>query len=132
MTATDHRKILVFGFAIFSAIFAFTFLLLMLVSLGVFVALGISLWHESGDNNQAGVGILGGVLAVVFYCLMGLVFVLPTASASWKIWKHKRHARVWGIIAAIVLLPMMPLGTALGVYGLWFLFSVEGRQLFSR
>ena len=104
----------------------------MLVSLGVFVALGISLSHETGDNNQAGVGILGGVFAIVFYCLMGLVFVLPTAAASWKIWKHKRHARAWGIIAAIVLLPMMPLGTALGVYGLWFLFSVEGRQLLSR
>ena len=132
MTAIDHRKMLALGFAIFSAIFAFTFLLLMLVSLGVFVALGISLSQETGDTNQTGFGLLGGAFAVVFYCLMGLVFVLPTASASWKIWKNKRHGRLWGVIAAIVLLPMMPLGTALGIYGLWFLFSVEGRHSFSR
>ena len=71
------------------------------------------------------------MFAVIFYCVLGAIFVLPTALASWKMWKRKRHARLWGIIAAIALLPIMPLGTALGVYGLWFLLSPEGQEFFS-
>ena len=122
MNELDHRRILAIGFAVFAGIFAFTFLLLMLVSLGVFMALGIAFTRETGDANQAGVGILGGVFAIVFYGLMGAVCVVPTAAASLKLWKGRPHARGWGIIAAIVLLPLVPLGTAFGVYGLWFFF----------
>ena len=68
MTATDHNKILGIGFAAFAAIFFFTFLLLVLVTVGVFVALGISFANETGDPKQAGVGILGVVFTVVFNC----------------------------------------------------------------
>lgn len=127
-TTAPHHKILGFGYAGFAAIFLFTFLLLTLVSVGVFVALGISFANESGDPNQAGVGIFGAVFTVVFYGVLGLIWVLPPALAGWKILKRKPRARLWGIIAAIVLIPVFPLGTALGVYGLWFFFSAEGRK----
>ena len=106
-------------------------MLLMLVSLGVFLALGISFAGETGDTNQVGFGVLGGVFAVVFYVVLGLVLVFPTAAASWKMWKRKRHARVWAIIASIAVAPVMPLGTFLGIYGLWFLFSSKGRSFYS-
>ena len=128
MTAIQHNKILAVGFAVFAVIFAFAFLLLMVVSLGVFVALGISLANETGNSQQAGIGVLGGVVTVIFYCSLGAIFVLPTALASRKMLKHRQHARIWGVIAAILVLPIMPLGTMLGVYGLWFLFSAEGRS----
>ena len=123
MTAADHKKLLAIGFAAFAAIFLFTFLLLVLVTVGVFVALGITFAKESGDPNQAGIGILGAVFTVIFYGVLGIVCVLPPALASWKMLKRKPRARFWGIIAAIVLLPVFPLGTLLGVYGLWFFFS---------
>jgi hypothetical protein len=128
MTSTDHNKILAFGFAAFAAIFFFTFLLLTLVSVGVFVALGISFANESGDPNQAGFGILGAIFTVIFYGVLGLICVLPPALASWKMLKRRRRARFWGILASIVVLPILPLGTALGIYGLWFFFSPEGRK----
>ena len=123
MTGVDHNKILAFGFAAFAAIFFFTFLLLALVSVGVFVALGITFANESGDPNQAGVGILGAIFTVIFYGVLGLICVLPPALASWKMLKRKPGARLWGIIAAIVVMPILPLGTALGVYGLWFFLA---------
>jgi len=128
MTGADHHKILAIGFAAFAAILFFTFLLLALVSVGVFVALGITFANESGDPNQAGVGILGVIFTVIFYGGLGLVCVLPIAMASWQMLKRRPRARVWGIIAAIVLLPIIPLGTMLGVYGLWFFFSAQGRN----
>lgn len=124
----NQIKILAIGFAAFAAIYFFTFLLLMLVTTGVFVALGITIANDSGDMNQAGIGILGAVFTVVFYGVLGLICVLPTALASWKLLKRKRGARVWSILAAIVVLPIIPLGTALGGYSLWFFFSEQGRN----
>ena len=130
MTAIEHNKILGVGFAAFAAIFAFTFLLLLVVSLGVFVALGISLANETGNGQQAGIGVLGGVVAAIFYGLLGAIFVVPMALASWKMLKRRRNARIWGIIAAILVVTIMPLGTMLGIYGLWFFFSAEGRRFY--
>ena len=130
MTAKENNKIVAIGLAVFAAIIAFTFLLLTAVSLGVFVALGITFANETGDSRQAGIGILGGVITVIFYGVLGAVFVLPPALATWKMLKRRRNARVWGIIGAILILPIMPLGTALGIYGLWFFFSAEGRQFY--
>jgi len=129
MTAVEHNKYLAIGFAIFAAIFAFTFLLLMLVSLGVFVGLGISLANQAQDPNQLATGLFGGVFAVVFYLVLGLIFVLPLATASRKLWKRRRRARAWAIIAAIIILWMIPIGTALAVYALWFCFGV-GKELY--
>ena len=130
MTVFEHNKILGIGFAAFAAIFAFTFLLLLVVSLGVFVALGISLANETGNGQQAGIGVLGGVGAAIFYGLLGAIFVVPMALASWKMLKRRRNARIWGIIAAILVVTIMPLGTMLGIYGLWFFFSAEGRRFY--
>ena len=127
MTDADHNKILAIGFAAFAAILFLTFLLLALVSVGVFVALGLTFANETGNPNQAGAGILAAIFTVIFYGGLGLVCVIPLALASWKMFKRRPGARLWGIIAAIVLLPIIPLGTALGVYGLWFFFSAQGR-----
>ena len=128
MTAADHNKILAIGFAAFAAIFFLTFLFLALVSVGVFVALGITFANESGDPNQAGVGILGAIFTVIFYGGLGLIGVLPPAMASWKMLKRRPGARIWGILASIVVLPILPLGTALGAYGLWFFFGARSRK----
>ena len=130
MTGADHNKILAIGFGVFAAIFLLTFLLLLLVTSGVFVALGFSLASESGDDKQVGLGILGGIVTVIFYVVLGLICVLPTALASWKLFKRKSSARFWATVAATVILPVFPMGTALGIYGLWFLFSAEGKYLY--
>lgn len=103
----------------------------MLVSLGVFVALGISFASETGDGNQAGIGILGGVFSALFYGVLAVIFVVPTALASLKMLKRRRHARIWSFVAALAVLPIMPLGTILGIYGIWFFFSSEGKEFYA-
>jgi len=130
MTGADHNKILAIGFGAFAAIFFFTFLLLLIVTTGVFVALGITFAKETGDSTQAGIGILGGVFTVIFYGVLGIICVFPTAMAGWKMLKRRKRARLHGIIASIVVVPIFPLGTILGVYGLWFFFSAEGKRFY--
>jgi hypothetical protein len=131
MTALEHNKYLAVGFGVFAALFGFTFLLLMLVTMGAFVAVGFSIAKETGDANQAGIGVLGVVFTVVFYVVLGLALVLPTAVASRKLWKLRQGARGWGIIAAILVFWALPVGTFLAIYALWFLFSTEGRKLYA-
>ncbi len=109
MTVIEHNKFLAIGFGVFAAIFAFTA-------------------NDPGNGPGAGIGIIGGVVAVIFYALLGAIFVLPLAVASRKMLKRRRHARPWGIIAAILVVTIIPLGTMLGIYGLWFFFSAEGRR----
>lgn len=131
MTALEHNKYLAIAFGVFAALFGFTFVLLMLVTAGVFVALGISFANETGKADQAGIGILGGVFTVLFYVVLGLIVVLPTAVASRKLWNRRSGARIWGIIAAILIVWTFPVGTFLAVYALWFLFSSKGRSLYA-
>ena len=130
MTAAIHNKIVATGFGAFAAIFLFTFLLLLVMSAGVLVALGITSANETRDSTQMGIGLLGGAFAVVFYGVLGVIFVLPLALASWKMFKRRATARRWGIIAAILVAPILPLGTILGIYGLWLFFSVEGKRFY--
>ena len=132
MTARDHSRILAIGFAAFAVIYLFTFVLLLLVTGGVFVALGITMANDTGDPNQVGFGILGAVFSVIFYGVLGLICVLPPALASWNLFKRKPKVRLWGIIASIVVLPILPLGTALGVYGFWYFFGEAGKSSLSR
>ncbi len=131
MTAKDHSRILAIGFAAFAVIYLFTFLLLLVVTGGVFVALGITMANDTGDPNQAGFGILGAVFTVIFYGVLGVICVLPPALASWKLLKRKPKTRFWGITASIVVLPILPLGTALGVYGFWYFFGEAGKNSLS-
>lgn len=131
MKAADHNKIVAIGFAVFAGIFAFTFVLLMLVSLGVFVALGITMANETGDNTQAGVGIAGGIFSIIFYAVLAAIFVLPPGVAAWKTFKRRPSARVWGTIAAILIVAVAPFGTVLAIYALWFFLSAEGKAFYA-
>jgi hypothetical protein len=131
MSAAEHNKYLAIGLAIFAAILAFTFLLLMFVSSGTFLAIGISMANESGNEQQPLIGVAGAVIAVIFYGFLGLMCVLPASLASWRMFKRRRHARIWGIIASVSFLPIFPMGTMLGIYGLWFFFSAPGRQYYA-
>jgi hypothetical protein len=44
--------------------------------------------------------------------------------------KERPNARVWGIIGSIVAMLNMPLGTAAGIYGVWFLFGEDGKRFY--
>jgi hypothetical protein len=131
MTVNEHNKMLAIGFGIFAALLGFTFLLLVVVTSGVFILLGITTARESGDQTNAAIGVAGVVFTLLFYGFLGAVSIVPLALASWRMTKRKPRARRWGTIAAIVVCLVFPLGTALGVYGLWFLFSDEGKQFYN-
>jgi asparagine N-glycosylation enzyme membrane subunit Stt3 len=69
------------------------------------------------------------VLAVVVGAIM-LLFAAFYLVGGYKMLKEQRSGRVFGMIGSILSLFSFPLGTALGIYGLWFLLGDLGRGLY--
>jgi hypothetical protein len=124
MTAKEHNNLL--------SIFLFIHGGMQMLT-GIFLALiygGIgTVFLSTGHGEQQMMGSVFLVLAVVigllvvafggFYIVTGL-----------KLRKGQSNARVMAIIASCLCLLGFPLGTALGVYGLWFLFGDLGKGLY--
>lgn len=82
---------------------------------------------SSGDGMVAG-GVLGLIGAAV--TIIVLVFSVPGLIAGIGLLSFQPWARILAIVISVLELPAFPFHTALGVYGLWVLLSVEGTALF--
>lgn len=125
MTAQEHNRLLSIFFFIKGGL-----LVLGGLSFGIIYAGMGSIFVASGrtDEDQMVGGIfvvLGIVLGVVFLALAALEIF--TAN---KIRKAQPIGRTLGIVISILSLFSFPLGTALGVYGLWFFFGDLGKGLY--
>lgn len=106
------------GLQVFGGLIA----VLMYGGMGIFAITS----SRRGDDQVFGAIMLGiAVFAVFFVAIIAGI----DAMAGWRLTKGKSGARTWGIVASIISLLGFPLGTALGIYGLWFLFGNEGRDL---
>jgi hypothetical protein len=88
-------------------------------------------YHLVGVSRGAPVDAMRPMVVL----LVGLLItpVIPTTPqiiGGYKLWKERPNARTWGIIGSIVSCLSFPLGTAAGVYGLWFLFGDIGKQYY--
>jgi hypothetical protein len=63
-------------------------------------------------------------------CFLILVMSIPQLIAGVGLLKFRPWARILGIVVAILGLMHVPLGTLVGIYGLWVLFSGETEALF--
>jgi hypothetical protein len=70
-------------------------------------------------------GLAGMALVTMFG-----VFSLPSLITGYGLLYFKSWARIVGIVLSAVSLINFPLGTAVGVYGLWVLLNKETERLF--
>ena len=101
---------------------------------GIMVALiyggmGLGFLAQSQTRDERMVGSIFVVMAVVVAPIV-LIFAGIFLAAGMKLLKEKSGGRTWGIVASIIALFGFPLGTALGIYGLWFLFGDQGKQFY--
>jgi hypothetical protein len=73
------------------------------------------------------IGLTGTALFVVILCIS-----LPGLIAGIGLLKFKPWARVMMIVLSALHILNFPLGTVLGIYGLYVLLSEEGTRLFTR
>ena len=70
------------------------------------------------------IGLAGGALVAFL-----LVLSIPPIIVGLGLLKHREWARISGIIIAALLVFHVPIGTAVGVYGLWTLLNSETARL---
>jgi len=86
--------------------------------------------RQSARNSEE--QMLGTIFIVLAFVIAPIIllFAAINLTAGYKMLKEKAGARNWGIAASVVSLLSIPLGTALGIYGLWFLLGDEGKQFY--
>ena len=125
MTGKDHNKLLGIFHLIQGGLQALG---------GIFVAviygaMGVAFRANAHRPEEQMMGTIFIVLAFAVAPFI-LIFAGINLTAGYKMLKEKAGARTWGVVASIVSLLSVPLGTALGVYGLWFLFGEEGKRYY--
>jgi hypothetical protein len=105
------------------------------LSVALFLALAVgtasAIVGQAADPNDAAVALpiigIAGTALVVFLVAVSL----PGLIAGIGLLKRRPWARILGIIVAILSLVNIPIGTIVGIYGLWVLFSSETEQILS-
>lgn len=126
MTGKDHSKLLGIFFMVQGGLQLLGGIFMVLVYGGLGVGMLASARREDeqiAGGILLGIGVVVGVLVLLF-----AAFYLLT---GWKLHKQNTGARIWGIIASCIALLGFPLGTALGIYGLWFFFGEQGKNFYA-
>jgi len=126
MTAKDHNKLLSIFFLIQGGLQLIAGIFIALIYGGLGAAF-LTTSRRGEEQMMGGIFLVIAVLAGLFV----LIFAGLNLLTGWKLMKEQPGARILGIIASCLVLLGFPLGTALGIYGLWFLFGDQGKQFYS-
>lgn len=145
--ATCHRL-----YGIFSALV--TLFSAVLAVLGVFISslipallktiLGHALFEKLFGSQSSNwmistivyVGRFGPIVLAIFSVLVtlliGLAFTAPFFATASGLKRGRRWTKIAGVIAILLSIEFFPLGTALSLYTLWYLFIGAGRNTLTR
>jgi hypothetical protein len=120
-----HVRVLGVLNIVFGGLGLLTAMMLAVVFAGAAAAVGID-----GDADAAvAIPIIGltGMATVSFLA----AWSLPGIIIGIGLLRLRPWARIAGIVVSILGLIVFPVGTLLGVYGLWVLFSKDSERLFT-
>ena len=110
---------------VWGSLFVFGALILIFIFGGTVGLIG-ALSHEPDAHIAMPIlSLIGGVLAVFL-----LLLSIPSILAGIGLLRLAPWSRILGIVVSALHLFNIPLGTALGIYGLWVLLSNETVSLF--
>ena len=82
----------------------------------------------SGDSTAIRItSIIGQSIGAVLF-----IFSVPGFICGYGLITKKAWSRVFGIILSCLSLFSIPIGTIIGIYGLWTLFKDEAKDLLSK
>ena len=97
---------------------------LLLAAFGFFLFPTIAVISRNAD-----VTMVLSILGTAFGFLM-LLLALPGLAVGYGLLRHKRWARLWGMIIAVFNLLNFPFGTVIGVYALFVLSQQAAIEFF--
>jgi len=122
----EHVKVL----GIIHIVFGCLGLLGALAMAGIFAFGGTIVGLAGRDDPDAliAISVLGAVGTALF--LLFLVLSVPGIVAGWGLLNFKPWARILTIVLSALNLLNFPVGTAIGVYGLWVMLNQETEAMF--
>ena len=123
----DHVRILAYLHIVFGALGTIAAVIVLFVFGGIAGIVGAT---NPGDPDAWHVAMpVIGVVGLVI-CGFVLLLSLPGLIAGFGLLRFRPWARMLAIVLSALDLPGVPIGTALGVYGLWVLLQPETERLF--
>lgn len=132
MTARGHNNL--FG------IFLLVNCLIVAVEVIIWAKIAIFILTEPGAWNGPGPPVhqmFGQMLVVILVvsipaiAIAGIILAIPQILGSLMLFIKSPSAQTWGVVASTFALICFPIGTAVGIYGLWFLLSEKGKRFYS-
>jgi len=122
---TTHVKVLA---VLYIALSALCLLAALFLALAFGTASGIVGMNAEPHDAAIALPIIGlaGTALVTFL----VVTALPGLAAGIGMLRLRPWARILGIVVAVLNLIHVPVGTAIGIYGLWVLLNKETEPLF--
>lgn len=129
MTGRDHAKLLGLLFWLLTG-----FQVAIVGLIGIFYVFVFGIMFSTMPNDEKAPPpemMIPIIIVVVGILLVSTVaFAIPKIIAGYGLRKQKSWARVWAIVACCMAVMSVPLGTAVGVYGLVFLLGENGKAYF--
>jgi len=123
----QHVKILGVLNIVWGAMGALGGLVLLAIFGGVYGIAGVAIGHNPGAQIALPIiAIIGSVIALFL-----LILSVPSIIAGIGLLYFKPWARIFALVISVLHLFNIPIGTALGIYGLWVLLSQDGQHCFS-
>ncbi len=129
MTSEDKSKLLGLFFWLFTALNVIVLVFVAIFFTFFFGAILANAPRKANDPPPEFFVVFFGVIFAIVL-VTTVLFSVPKVIAGYGLRAHKPWARTWAIIASIMCCMSFPLGTAIGVFGLVFLFSDEGKKYF--
>lgn len=125
----EHIRILGILNIIMGGLVALLGCFILLLTGGFATFLGAAIRNGYGDSADGAMAapIIAtvGLAVAIFFILLSL----PSIIGGWGLLRFKSWSRILMIVVSVLSLFHVPLGTALGVYGLWVLFSEDARRI---
>lgn len=124
MTPEQHNKYLAYAHLAYGTLTA----LFTLAILAMFGAMFFAIRNAPVENNAPPPAFF--LFFWLFFAAMYAAFTIPSFIAGYALLKHKPWAKIASIIGGVIAAMFFPIGTAVCVYTLWFLFSEPGKLLY--
>jgi hypothetical protein len=119
----QHVKILGILHIVFGALGVLGAVIVLMIFGGLSAMVHLT---DNGPDLPAPVlGLIGGVIFIVV-----LVISLPALIIGIGLMQFRPWARIAGIVLSALDLPLFPIHTFVGIYGLWVLLNRETEQMF--
>jgi hypothetical protein len=120
-----HVKVVAVGFIVLSALGVLAALMMMLIFGGAAGIVGAAADEPEAAIAIPIIGMTGTLLTVFLFAVSLPGLITGFGLLSWKPW-----ARVLAIVLCAINLINIPIGTLLGIYGLWVLLNKDTERLF--